>query len=123
MVAPILPIWATITGLSRLANAALKTPIGKKYSKLVVDYGKTKGNQMFNKHVSSNPKIRAEAQKKAKLLDADERSIGAFSKPVKTKGMGHSRFDKNIQKDPYPVKKQYGGKIHHTQPRKTSYND
>ena len=78
---------------------------------------------MFNKHVSSNPKIRAEAQKKAKLLDADERSIGAFSKPVKTKGMGHSRFDKNIQKDPYPVKKQYGGKIHHTQPRKTSYND
>ena len=110
--------WATIAGLSRLANAALKTPAGKKYSKLVVDYGKTKGNQMFNKHVSSNPKIKAEAQKKAKLLDADERSIGIFSKPVKTKDIGHSRFDKKLQSDPYPVKKQYGGPV-----RKAKYKD
>ena len=118
-----LPIWAAITGLSRLANASLKTPIGKKYSKLVDDYGKTKGKQLFNKHVSSNPKVKAEAQKKAKLLDADQRALGPGSKPIKTESMGHARFDKKLQSDPYHIKKQYGGKIHHTQPRKTSYND
>ena len=53
-----LPIWAAITGLSRIANAALKTPAGKEYTKLVVDFGKTKGKQLFNKYVSSNPWLR-----------------------------------------------------------------
>jgi|TARA_R100001530_G_scaffold133757_1_gene107614 hypothetical protein len=110
--------WATIAGLSRLANAALKTPAGKKYGKLVAEYGLKKGKQLFNRYVSSNPKIKTEAQKKAKLLDADERSIGIFSKPVKTKDMGHSRFDKKLQSDPYPVKKQYGGPV-----RKAKYKD
>ena len=83
----------------------------KRYAGLIAKHGKAKGKQLWNKYVSSNPKVKAEAQKKAKLLDADQRALGPGSKPFKRKGLGHARFDKKLQSDPYPVKQRHGGKV------------
>ena len=107
----VLPIWAIVVGVSRLGNAALKTPAGKRYAGIIAKHGKKKGKQLWNKYVSGNSKVKAEAQKKAKLLDADERSIGLYGKPMETKGIGHTRFNKKLQSDPYPVKQRHGGKV------------